>query len=87
MPLSRALTNVTLTRACPHCGHNLQKMGRWFRSVSRYRCEACGPAVHVAYEDKVRLFDAHAHLADCDRIQKLPFDVLGSSRRNTASLD
>jgi transposase-like protein len=62
MPLSRALLPVLLTSPCPHCRHRLEKKGGWFQSVSHYRCGACHQEVSVSYEDKVKLFDDHAHL-------------------------
>jgi transposase-like protein len=64
MPLSRALRSVLLTRPCPHCGHKLVKKGSWFQSMSRYRCGACHQGVRVPYEEKLKLFDDHAHLTD-----------------------
>jgi|HubBroStandDraft_6_1064221.scaffolds.fasta_scaffold1321194_2 transposase-like protein len=65
MPLSRALANVILANPCPHCGHTLEKKGSWFQTVGRYRCEACQQEVSIRYDDKVKLFEAHAHLANC----------------------
>ena len=62
MSLSRALVGVILTNPCPHCGHNLEMKGSWFQAVSNYRCKSCEQKVRLAYEDKLRLFDAHADL-------------------------
>jgi len=53
---------MTLTRPCPKCGHNLEKKGIWFKVIKSYRCEACDEDIHMDYETKLRLFDAHAHL-------------------------
>ena len=62
MPLARALQSVLLTMPCPHCGHRLAKKGSWFQTVSYFRCGACRRGVRVPYEEKLRLFDDHAHL-------------------------
>jgi hypothetical protein len=63
MPLSRALANVLLTHPCPSCCHKLKKNGSWFMGIRNYRCEACQEDIHMEYEAKIKLFDAHAHLA------------------------
>ncbi len=62
VPLSPALNDMTLTRPCPKCGHNLEKKGIWFKVIKSYRCEACDEDIPMDYETKLRLFDAHAHL-------------------------
>jgi transposase-like protein len=62
MALSRALVTVLLSMPCPHCGHKLEKVGSWFQSTRHYECEGCRQTVRVRYEDKVKLFDDHAHL-------------------------
>jgi transposase-like protein len=62
MPLSRALLHVLLRHACPHCGHELERKGSYFQTVGHYRCETCEGQVRIGYEDKVELFEKHAHL-------------------------
>jgi DNA-directed RNA polymerase subunit RPC12/RpoP len=64
MPLSGALVTVLLTMPCPHCGHKLEKVGSWFKSTTRYECAGCHQTVRVRYEDKLKLFDDHAHLSE-----------------------
>ena len=64
MPLSVALLNVFLSRACPSCGHKLVKKGSWFQTIGSYACEECKADIRMSYEAKVTLFDAHAHLVD-----------------------
>lgn len=62
MALSPALFNVLLTRPCPHCGHNLEKTGSWFKVIHSYRCEGCHADNVMSYPARVELFEAHAHL-------------------------
>ena len=59
LPLSTKLMHVLLTRPCPHCGHMLEKLGRWFHAIRRYQCEGCGADVQMGYSEKVVLFEAH----------------------------
>ena len=54
VPLSRALLSVLLTMPCPNCGHKLERLGDWFKTVTRYECEGCHQTVRVRYEDKVQ---------------------------------
>jgi uncharacterized protein YlaI len=63
MPFSLALANLILTYPCPHCEHKLQKKGSYFQTVGHYYCTECQGRVNITYDDKVKLFDAHAHLA------------------------
>jgi hypothetical protein len=66
MPLSLllCLSDVDLSFDCPHCGHALIKPGRWFKSVTRFKCKGCDADVRLTYSAKVALFERHANLAD-----------------------
>jgi hypothetical protein len=55
MPLP-ALPDASFSHRCPHCGTARVNTGQWFRAISGYKCEGCGNAVRVTYEDKVKLF-------------------------------
>jgi transposase-like protein len=63
MPLSPALSDALMTHLCPRCGHKLERKGSYFRTITHYRCGSCQHKVGVSYEDKLKLFDAHSHLA------------------------
>jgi hypothetical protein len=59
MPLSSSLLSVDLNF---ECNHALVKSGTWFQVVGGFKCEGCQRDVHLAYADKLSLFDRHAHL-------------------------
>jgi hypothetical protein len=63
MPLPGGLLHIDLTFNCPHCNRALVKSGGWFQSVSQFRCEGCQRILWLTYDDKVVLFEKHAHLA------------------------
>jgi ribosomal protein S27AE len=63
MPLTSGLLDVLLSHPCPRCGHRQEKKGSWFQTVGHYTCPTCGHSVRMAYDDKLRLFEAHAHWA------------------------
>jgi hypothetical protein len=67
MPLSNRLYDIVLTHTCPHCGNKLEKPGRYFWRVRQYHCRNCQEPVPLNYDDKVKLFDDHAHLAEPTR--------------------
>ena len=62
MPLSASLRNINLTFRCPRCGHALVMKGAWFQTVRGFKCEGCQRMLRLTYDDKVALFDKHAHL-------------------------
>jgi hypothetical protein len=55
MPLPQ-LPDASFSHRCPHCGTARVNTGQWFRAIGGYKCEGCGNAVRVTYEDKVKLF-------------------------------
>jgi hypothetical protein len=56
MPLPR-LPNTSFAHHCPHCGAARVNSGLWFYAIGRYKCEGCGNAVRVTYEDKIKLLN------------------------------
>jgi hypothetical protein len=52
----------TLIFCCPHCGHALVRKGAWFQTVRGFKCGGCWRMLRLTYDDKVALFDKHAHL-------------------------
>ena len=63
MPLSDSLRSLNLTFNCPHCDYALVKKGVWFQTVRGFKCEGCQRMLRLTYDDKVALFDKHAHLS------------------------
>ncbi|MDB5483252.1 MAG: hypothetical protein JWO83_4305 [Caulobacteraceae bacterium] len=63
MPLTRDLDQILLTHPCPHCGHGLEKTGRWFTTAAGFRCGGCGVPSRITYDIKLRLWAVNAHLA------------------------
>jgi len=63
MPLSLRLRHVDLTLQCSYCGRPLIKNGQWFMIASRFKCAGCKREVRISYDEKVTLFERHAHLA------------------------
>jgi transposase-like protein len=59
VPLSTKLMHVLITRSCPHCGRQREKLGVWFLAIRHYECEGCGADVQMGYSEKVALFEAH----------------------------
>jgi transposase-like protein len=63
MPLAKGLLDVLLSYPCPECGHKQEKKGSWFKTIGHYTCPSCGHSVQMAYDEKIRLFEANAHRA------------------------
>jgi transposase-like protein len=59
MPLTNALNYTLVGYTCSHCGHRFERTGLWFKSVSHFRCEACGRQLQLSYGEKVTLFEQH----------------------------
>jgi transposase-like protein len=57
--LSPVLSSVNLTFHCPHCGHALVRPGKWFKSATRFKCDACKADVRLTYSRKLALFERH----------------------------
>jgi rRNA maturation protein Nop10 len=64
MPLSTQLYDVVLTHTCPHCGNRTEKPGSYFWRMRLYHCPHCEGVVTLSYEEKLKLFDEHAHLIE-----------------------
>lgn len=64
MPLSTGLRDKPLTFNCPHCGRATVKNGGWFQTIGRFTCRGCERTVRLTYDDKLALFQKHAHLID-----------------------
>ena len=62
-PITKAFDRILLSHACPHCGHQFQRTGAWFKAADQYRCEPCRQEVRLTYRDKVKLFRDHSALA------------------------
>jgi RNase P subunit RPR2 len=61
MTLRPDLYAEQLTHFCDHCGHKLVKPGSWFAALKgSFICDACGKPNRFRYEQKQRLFEAHA---------------------------
>jgi RNase P subunit RPR2 len=61
MTLRSDLYNEWLTYSCTYCGNALVRLGSWFVALKgSFTCEACGTRNRFSYEEKQRLFDAHA---------------------------
>jgi hypothetical protein len=56
MPLPR-LPNRSFAHHCPHCGAARVNPGLWFYSIGGYKCEGCGNAIKLTYEDKIKLLN------------------------------
>jgi hypothetical protein len=56
MPLPR-LPNTSFAHHCPHCGAARVNTGVWFYSIAGYKCESCGNAIRITYQDKVKLLN------------------------------
>jgi hypothetical protein len=56
MPLPR-LPNITFAHYCPHCGVARVNTGLWFYAIGAYKCEGCGNAIRVTYQDKIKLLN------------------------------
>jgi hypothetical protein len=56
MPLPR-LPNMSFAHHCPHCGAARVNTGVWFYAIGGYKCEGCGNAIRVTYEDKIKLLN------------------------------
>jgi len=65
MPLSGRLLYVEMTFSCPSCRTPIVKSGGWFQTIKRFDCASCGSNIHITYDDKVALFEKHAHLTPC----------------------
>jgi hypothetical protein len=66
MPLPR-LPNVSFAHHCPHCGTARVNTGQWFYAIGDYKCEGCGHAVQVTYDEKMKLLNGPGVHADVPR--------------------
>ena len=66
MTLSPALLEVEMTHFCPRCEHPIVKRGRWFATVSRFKCEGCGAECRLGYSDKLGLFVRYEPVSPTD---------------------
>jgi hypothetical protein len=80
MTLSTRLRGVDLVLKCKCCGHPITKMGTWFMTAHRFKCEGCKRDVSVTYSDKVALFAEHAHLAKTKAIDAAALPSQGAAR-------
>jgi hypothetical protein len=64
MPISTQLYDVLLTHTCPHCGNKTQKPGSYLWRMRCYHCPRCEKPVALSYEEKLKLFHAHARLTE-----------------------
>ena len=62
MPLSITLRTIDLTFECPRCSHAFVNTGNWFMTIGRFTCEECRCEIRLTYDDKLALFERHAHL-------------------------
>ncbi len=63
MSISDELRDVSIQYDCPTCRRPIVKTGSWFKSVSTFRCEACGTQVRLGYSTKLALFQSHRQSA------------------------
>jgi hypothetical protein len=60
--LSLLLRDIVLRHPCQCCGHMHEKTGEWFLRSRQFTCAACRTTARITYDDKIKLFDDHAHL-------------------------
>jgi hypothetical protein len=63
MSLSNELSDVDLTFKCASCGYRLVRTGSWFLHASGFKCAGCRSQQRITYDDKMKLFARHMHLA------------------------
>jgi len=82
VPLPVELLDKIFARHCPHCGYKMEKLGLWFQSVHRYRCEGCGQKLKMTYPEKVALFAAYG-----GGTENLAGSDLATCGRRTGNID